>query len=134
VSSRRHAAESRPARSARVLVIDDDKVLGNAFRMTLSLEFEVRVVSSGAEALEMLAEDASFDFIFCDLMMPEMSGMDVFAEISRRNPEMTEKVFFMTGGVYSPEVRAFIAGVSNRCLQKPFDPVVVIRDALARRK
>jgi CheY-like chemotaxis protein len=78
--------------------------------------------------------DASFDFIFCDLMMPEMSGMDVFAEISRRYPEMTERVFFMTGGVYSPEVRAFIASVPNRCLQKPFDPVVVIRDALAGRK
>jgi PAS domain S-box-containing protein len=134
VSSRRRPSESPASRPARVLVIDDDKVLGNAFRMTLSLEFEVRVVSSGAEALELLAEDASFDFIFCDLMMPEMSGLDVFAEISRRQPGITEKVLFMTGGVYSPEVRAFIASVPNRCLQKPFDPVVVIRDALAGRK
>jgi signal transduction histidine kinase len=123
-----------PVRPARVLVIDDDKVLGNAFRMTLSLEFEVRVVSSGAEALQVLAQDGSFDFVFCDLMMPEMSGMDVFAELSRRQPELTERVLFMTGGVYSPEVRAFIASVPNRCLQKPFDPIVVIRDAMARRK
>jgi hypothetical protein len=59
--------------------------------------------------------------------------MDVFAEISRRRPEMTGRVLFMTGGVYSPEVRAFIASVANRCLQKPFDPVAIIRDALARR-
>jgi hypothetical protein len=40
----------------------------------------------------------------------------------------------MTGGIYSPEVRAFISRVPNRCLQKPFDPAVVIREALARRK
>ena len=123
-----------PVRPARVLVIDDDKVLGNAFRMTLAREFDVRVVSSGAEALEVLADDGTFDFIFCDLMMPEMSGMDVFAELSRRQPEISEKVLFMTGGVYSPEVRAFISRVPNRCLQKPFDPAIVIREALARRK
>jgi PAS domain S-box-containing protein len=123
-----------PLTPPRVLVIDDDKVLGNAFRMTLAREFDVRVVSSGAEALAVLAEDGTFDFIFCDLMMPEMSGMDVFAELSRLRPEVSEKVFFMTGGVYSPEVRAFIGRVPNRCLQKPFDPAVVIREALARRK
>jgi PAS domain S-box-containing protein len=131
-SSKRHPI-APPVRPARVLVIDDDKVLGNAFRMTLSREFDVRVVSSGAEALDVLADDGTFDFIFCDLMMPEMSGMDVFAELSRRQPEIAGKVLFMTGGVYTPEVRAFIARVPNRCLQKPFDPAVVIREALARR-
>jgi CheY-like chemotaxis protein len=117
-----------------VLVIDDDKVLGNAFRMTLSRDFDVRVVSSGAEALQVLGDDGTFDFIFCDLMMPEMSGMDVFAELSRRQPEVAEKVLFMTGGVYTQEVRAFISRVPNRCLQKPFDPAIVIREALARRR
>jgi PAS domain S-box-containing protein len=132
-SSRRLAADP-PVRRARVLVIDDDKVLGNAFRMTLSRDFDVCVVASGGEALEVLAGDDTFDFVFCDLMMPDMSGMDFFAEFSRRRPEIAERVLFMTGGVYSPEVRAFIARVPNRCLQKPFDPVVVIREALARRK
>ncbi|MET0593102.1 MAG: ATP-binding protein [Polyangiaceae bacterium] len=132
-SSRRHLA-AMPVHTARVLVIDDDKVLGNAFRLTLEREFDVHIASSGVQALEMLAEDADYDFVFCDLMMPEMSGMDVFAELSRRIPEIAAKVLFMTGGVYSPEVRTFIAKVPNRCLQKPFDPAVVIREALARRK
>jgi CheY-like chemotaxis protein len=132
-SSKRYPTDP-PMRPARVLVIDDDKVLGNAFRLTLSRDFDVRVVSSGAEALQVLADDGTFDFIFCDLMMPEMSGMDVFGELSRRQPEIAEKVLFMTGGIYSPEVRAFISRVPNRCLQKPFDPAVVIREALARRK
>ena len=87
-------------RPARVLVVDDDRVLGNAFRMTLSRDFDVRVVSSGAEALQVLADDGTFDFIFCDLMMPEMSGMDVFGELSRRQPEVAAKVLFMTGGIF----------------------------------
>jgi signal transduction histidine kinase len=132
-SSRRDLATA-PSRRARVLVIDDDKVLGNAFRMTLERDFDVQIASSGAQALELLAEEGGYDFVFCDLMMPEMSGMDVFAELSRRLPEVAAKVLFMTGGVYSPEVRTFIARVPNRCLQKPFDPAVVIREALARRK
>jgi PAS domain S-box-containing protein len=133
-ASSKRQAMGPPSRPSRVLVIDDDKVLGNAFRMTLAREFDVRVVASGSEALSVLADDGTFDFIFCDLMMPEMSGMDVFAELLRRQPEVAEKVLFMTGGVYSPEVRAFIARVPNRCLQKPFDPALVIREALARRK
>jgi CheY-like chemotaxis protein len=133
VSSKRYAV-GPSVRPARVLVIDDDKVLGNAFRMTLARDFDVRVVSSGAEALNVLAHDRKFDFIFCDLMMPEMSGMEFFAEFSVRQPEAADKVLFMTGGVYSQEVRAFISGVPNRCLQKPFDPVTVIGEALARRK
>jgi PAS domain S-box-containing protein len=132
-SSRRNPT-APPLRRVRVLVIDDDKVLGNAFRMTLEREFDVQIASGGAQALEMLAEDSGYDFVFCDLMMPEMSGMDVFAELSRRMPEIAAKVLFMTGGVYSPEVRTFIASVPNRCLQKPFDPALVIREALARRK
>jgi signal transduction histidine kinase/CheY-like chemotaxis protein len=132
-SSRRHPALP-PQRRARVLVIDDDKVLGKAFRMTLEREFDVQIASSGAQAIEILGEEDGYDFVFCDLMMPEMSGMDVFAELSRRMPEVAAKVLFMTGGVYSPEVRTFIARVPNRCLQKPFDPAVVIREALARRK
>ncbi|HMI85833.1 MAG TPA: ATP-binding protein [Polyangiaceae bacterium] len=133
VSSKRYAV-GPSVRPARVLVIDDDKVLGNAFRMTLARDFDVRVVSSGAEALNVLAHDRKFDFIFCDLMMPEMSGMEFLAEFSVRQPEAADKVLFMTGGVYSQEVRAFISGVPNRCLQKPFDPVTVIGEALARRK
>ena len=91
----------------------------------------MKVVASGARAIELLSAGERYDFIFCDLMMPTLTGMDVFAELSRRRPEVVSKILFMTGGAYSQEIRQFIARVPNRCLQKPFDPVSVIREALA---
>ncbi|HEX9298224.1 MAG TPA: ATP-binding protein [Polyangiaceae bacterium] len=123
-------ARRPPTTRASVLVIDDDHVLGNAFRLTLSQEFKVRIAKSGAEALKVLSGGEIFDVIFCDLMMPDLTGMDVFAELSRVRPEIADKVLFMTGGVYTPEIRSFISRVPNRCLQKPFDPLVVARETL----
>jgi CheY-like chemotaxis protein len=115
-----------------VLVIDDDHVLGNAFRLTLSHAYAVRVATSGAEGLELLLNDGPFDFVFCDLMMPNMTGMDVFDELSRVRPELAKQLLFMTGGAFNREVREFIGRVPNTCLQKPFDPVAVIDEALAQ--
>jgi two-component system cell cycle sensor histidine kinase/response regulator CckA len=132
VSSRRRESSIPPSgKRARVLVIDDDGALRNSFRLTLSQECSVSVVGSGADALDLLAKDQAFDFIFCDLMMPNLTGMEVFAELSLRSPEIVKKILFMTGGAFSPEIREFIARVPNRCLHKPFDPAETIRDALA---
>ena len=64
----------------------------------------------------------------------DQSGIHEWFAGQRRQPEVAEKVLFMTGGVYTQEVRAFISRVPNRCLQKPFDPAIVIREALARRR
>jgi CheY-like chemotaxis protein len=121
-----------PPSRVRVRVIGDDHVLGNAFRLTLSQAYAVRVATSGAEGLALLLNDGPFDFVFCDLMMPNMTGMDVFDELSRVRPELAKQLLFMTGGAFNREVREFIGRVSNTCLQKPFDPVAVIDEALAQ--
>ena len=127
------SADSTPApRAVRVLVIDDDQVLGNAFRLTLSHAYQVRVANSGAEGLELLLRDGPFDFVFCDLMMPNMTGMDVFDELTRLRPDLAQQMLFMTGGAFNREVREFISRVPNACFQKPFDPGAVIREALAQ--
>jgi len=117
------------ARQMRLLVIDDDPMIGSSFRLTLSREASVRVAQSGQAALELLESDDRFDLIFCDLMMPGLTGRDVFTEISRTNPVLAEKIVFMTGGAIDQDVRDFVARVPNRCLQKPFDPLSVVHEA-----
>ena len=129
--SRRKLGTGRPQKQMRLLVIDDDPMIGNAFRLTLSRAASVRVATSGPMALELLGDDDQFDLIFCDLMMPGLTGMDVYNELVRKSPHLAPKIVFMTGGAIDQEVRAFVARVPNRCLQKPFDPLSVVEEALA---
>jgi DNA-binding NtrC family response regulator len=59
--------------------------------------------------------------IVCDLMMPEVTGMDLYAELERSRPELVRRVVFMTGGALTARAREFLARVTNPRLEKPFD-------------
>jgi len=102
-----------------VLVIDDEVAIGKALRRILSNEYDVTLESDARIALERLALE-SFDVVFCDLMMPNMSGMDFFDELSRRSPDQAARVVFLTGGAFSPRSEEFLRESQNVCLPKPF--------------
>ena len=106
-------AESRPSISippprtprGRILVVDDEPVLAAALGRSLEPEFEVEVLGNGREALERLRRDPPFDAVLCDLIMPEMTGMDVHEALSETDPELASRIIFMTGA-RSPRARA----------------------------
>jgi len=104
---------------ARVLVIDDEPAILRAFRRVLSAH-EVVTASSGAEALSKLADARNFDAIFCDVMMPEMSGVEVYQRIREGHPGQEHKLVFMTGGAFAELAAHFIESVDNPKLKKPF--------------
>jgi CheY-like chemotaxis protein len=81
----------------------------------------VRVCSSGVEALELLEGGADFDAILCDLMMPEVSGMELCRRLSATRPDLASRVVFMTGGAFTPGAREFIRECGRPTLTKPFD-------------
>ena len=62
-----------------------------------------------------------FDVIFCDLMMPEVTGMDFYAELKEVAPKQADAVVFVTGGAFTQRARAFLEHVPNPRLDKPFD-------------
>ncbi len=114
-------AEPAPSeRRGKVLVIDDELPVAKSIARMLRAH-DVELESSGAVALEKLRGGASYDVILCDLMMPELSGMELYEELARRRSEQAEKIVFMTGGVFVPEVRAFLDRIANAKLEKPFD-------------
>jgi signal transduction histidine kinase/ActR/RegA family two-component response regulator len=116
-----HPATSlRPAR-ARLLVVDDEPRVGISLRRALSREHEVVLASGGREALARLCQGAPFDVILCDLMMPEMNGMELFAELERLHPAQASRVLFLTGGAVTEQGRAFVEEHSERVLLKPMD-------------
>jgi CheY-like chemotaxis protein len=59
--------------------------------------------------------------ILCDLMMPRMSGMELYAEVLKISPEQAERMIFMTGGAFTPRAREFLDTTTNPRVDKPFD-------------
>jgi CheY-like chemotaxis protein len=105
----------------RVLVIDDDPLVAEAMALALRDENDVTVMTRAREAAAALAAGARFDTILCDLHMPDMSGMDLYADILRTAPEVAGAIVFLSGGGSTPRARAFVEGVGARCLEKPLD-------------
>jgi CheY-like chemotaxis protein len=105
----------------KVLVVDDEPLVGEAIARALSEENDVEVVTEAKQALARVQKGASYDVVFCDLMMPVMTGMDLYAEIVRVAPGLAGRLVFMTGGAFTPRARAFLENVVNPCLEKPLD-------------
>jgi len=116
---RRRAVEL--PRRARILLIDDEPFFLSAMSRLLEGEHEVRGVTSGREALACLDAGESYDLILCDLMMSEMSGIELHAQLAERDPRRASRIVFMTGGAFTARARAFLQGTSNRCVEKPLD-------------
>ncbi|OJH39472.1 ATP-binding protein [Cystobacter ferrugineus] len=105
----------------RVLIVDDEPAIGTMMVRVLGRHHEVKVVHSGREALELLCGDPGYDRVFCDLMMGDMTGMDLHAALTRRRPEYLPRVTFMTGGAFTDRARAFLAEASVESIEKPFE-------------
>jgi PAS domain S-box-containing protein len=105
---------------ARVLVVDDEQPVANTMRELLALHHEVVVATSGREALALIRSGAEFDVIFCDLMMPGMSGVDLYQQLRQQRPGLERKMVFMTGGAFTTRAAEFLATVDNRRIEKPF--------------
>ena len=114
-------ADETPVRRARVLVVDDEQLITMAVHRTLSLQHEVRSFDRALAAFECMCQGERFDVILCDLMMPDMSGMELHAWLSRMAPDQAARMIFLTGGIFTSGARAFLAAVPNAHIEKPFD-------------
>jgi CheY-like chemotaxis protein len=111
-----------------ILVIDDDAALGRALGRLLAPR-QVTLATSGRRGLELLAT-GTFDAVMCDLMMPEMTGMEVYERIKADFPAVLPRVVIMTGGAFAPGAKEFIASYEKQILAKPFTKADVL-EALA---
>ncbi|HMJ51554.1 MAG TPA: response regulator [Polyangiaceae bacterium] len=114
-------SHSPGGRRGRVLVVDDEPALVRTIERLLKSEHEVRASSDVKGALQMLISEQNFDVILCDLMMPEMTGMDFHAQLALAAPQMAERVVFLTAGAFTAKAKQYIDRVPNRRLEKPFE-------------
>jgi signal transduction histidine kinase len=115
------ASPAEAKKRARVLVIDDEHMVSTSLARMLGTRYTVTAVDGGREALDLLATEPEFDVILCDLMMPEMSGMDFFAELGKTFPALVPRVIFLTGGAFTTGATEFLSRLKNPCLDKPVE-------------
>jgi signal transduction histidine kinase len=123
-----------PARSM-ILVVDDEAAVGRALKRGLSAHHDVFVVTSGSAALAHIADGERFDVILSDLMMPDVSGMDLHRQLRTLAPDQAERMIFLSGGAFTSAAREFLDRVPNPRVEKPLEltNVLAIIAGFARR-
>ncbi len=111
-------------RAAAVLVVDDEAAIGISLRRVLR-DHDVTLMTEARKALELVLSGVHFDVILSDLMMPGMSGMELYDELQRRRPRVAERVVFITGGAFTAAAQGFLDRVPNPRFDKPFDPAAI---------
>jgi PAS domain S-box-containing protein len=109
-------------RRGRVLVVDDEPGIGRTIKILLSEEQDVAYETSAAGALDRLRRGERFDVILCDIMMPAMTGIDLYGHVRTLAPDQAAAMIFLSGGAVTDRARDFLAGVANVVIDKPFDP------------
>lgn len=103
----------------KVLIVDDDADVARAFSRILTQGgYRTSIASNGRLALERVEEEA-FDVVISDVSMPEMGGVELLAEVFRRDADLP--VILITGGL-PLEGLALLECHACQCLTKPILP------------
>jgi CheY-like chemotaxis protein len=108
-----------PIRRGSVLVVDDEVAVANAISRMLR-NHHVVIETDPRRALARLLEGERFDVVFCDLLMPELSGIDFYRSVVASAPDLAKRIVFMTGGDFTARSQAFLEEVGNVSVAKPF--------------
>ena len=112
-----------PVSQRHVLVADDEPHIGRIIKMKLEQgPFRVTLAYDGREALETLEREGDIDLVLLDLMMPELSGLDVLQRI-RSDARFKDLpcIILTAAGQEAQHRRAMELGASE-FLTKPFSP------------
>jgi len=125
VSGARTREEARPeqrespALHQRILVVDDEPLVCAALQRSL-VGARVVCALNARQALERLQADPPYDFILCDLLMPDTTGVAFYEEAVRLGAVPPERFIFMTGASDAEEFRDFLEHAPQPRLEKPF--------------
>ena len=103
----------------KILFVDDDRdILAMVDQFLTRCGFHVTTQPSGLKAIEMVRKE-HYPIVFSDLIMPEISGMDLLQQIKKISPE-TEVIIVSGFGTIESAIQAMKLG-SYDFLQKPIN-------------
>ncbi|MDC0099747.1 MAG: response regulator transcription factor [Crocinitomicaceae bacterium] len=103
----------------KICVVEDENSIAEMVRFNLEMEsYEVELIQDGAEALELFKRNFEFDLIILDVMLPNVSGVDLCRLI--RQTSQVPILFLSAKGTTADRIEGLKAG-GNDYLPKPFD-------------
>ncbi len=118
---------------SRVLVVDDEEGVLISVQTTLEAAgAEVAVEQDPERAMERLGEPG-WDAVLCDVIMPELDGLELLEWVHLQAPDLERRFVFMTGDIFATQAREISERRSLHVLQKPFrarELLQVVRDVV----
>lgn len=115
-----------PAPSARILVVDDVTEMAEILQRRLTARgYYVDAVNSGAKALAVLPRGA-YDLVLLDVMMPDMSGLEVLKRIREVRKEHQLPVVMVSARDDQAAIVQCLAAGANDYVIKPYDFGIVL--------
>ena len=122
VASRRTSGTLR-LDAATILLVDDDMSVLSGFRRCLQTEdVSIEFALSGAQALRRMLSDKPPDVVVCDMILPDISGVEVYQRAIAADPSYRQRFAVATGASSVPHVATFLSTFSGPVLHKPIDP------------
>lgn len=132
-----HAEDSHPRspRRGRVLVVDEEPVLGSALSIALYAEHDVIASTSGRDAIALVKRHGLFDVVFCEAELPDMTALEVYRAAVRVNSALAPRFVFAVGRSLPAGLDAELSALPNERISRPFDVgtlIDVVRSQLER--
>jgi CheY-like chemotaxis protein len=120
VASDERASGSMPVATLNVLLVDDDMSVLSTYRRLLQSErMSVEFALSGAQALRRLLSEGPPDVVVCDVLLPDVSGSEVYQRAVASESSYRKRFVMATGAAAMPAVAAFLSGFAGPVLHKP---------------
>lgn len=105
----------------KILLVDDEEMIVDVGQRMLSrLGYEVLIAKSGQEALSIYQANAdSIDLVVLDMVLPQMSGEEIYDQLRQMNSEV--KVILSSGYGLDSKVSEIMARGCSGFIQKPFN-------------
>lgn len=109
------------SKRGRIMVVDDDLLIGTMVRDLLGNEHCVTVETDPFQAIARVREGERYDLILCDLHMPGCSGQEVLEALRWLEPDVCRRFVYITGGGVSSRDGLALGDAPAEILAKPFD-------------
>lgn len=110
----------------RLLLVEDEDDIRAVTQIALKAtsSFDLRMCADGEQALDIL-EEFQPQVIVLDVMMPKMSGIELYKEIRKRPGFDQTPILFMTAKVQPGEIEKYLSLGAADVIKKPFSPVTL---------
>jgi PAS domain S-box-containing protein len=107
------------ARRPRVLLVDDEALVAHTMERLLRRDYDITIALCGQDALDHITKGTRFDAIISDVMMPNMTGIELLEELQRLAPDQAQRLIFLSGGAFTARTRERLDELGVLQLEKP---------------